>query len=625
MSRYPSVLLLLLALFGAASAQGGLRTPLDVTSNADDNLRLVEDSERGLRRGLEPRHQAEEDDGAHHVHLARNLTSTNAICGDGRCDGAETASSCRQDCGNLRLKTADVGGRGAQGVMFYVRARRDLSITSIDIYSGTKAANQRVQVYTRPGKYANFETSSNGWTLVHDTTLDLLGRDRATLLGKFDQSVAISKSGFQSFFIWTPNNRIRYKLGETEGALHSKNAALNFYEGVGKTTKFGGQKSEHVHSPRVFSGVVRYEAANFSTQSRQGGSTQTKQGGDILARTTAGSIPIATRGSCPGNQRRVRLKMKTDKHGYENSYSFRRKGASEALIQGPDSTRRYESLALYEGSICVDVGFYELTMVDKFKDGMCCAAGRGYYSVEVQGTDGRWNQVVKGGNFLTTKKHVIDVGKTESTMTDRDKEYLVAHNKRRIYWHDYYNKPYRPLQWSQGLKESSMEYAKELLDTCQVSTPKHAKNNPWGENIARNQGGGHWGQLYSPDKIVGRFVDREVNLPWARNGHLTNALWRATKYVGCAEADKSYYVTGQNGNKVLHTCRAQVCRYAKPGNCSMGRYRNANGKQDWVTPMLMDDSPCKPDCPPEGCYDQMIFKTSDMTGFEHPGVIENQK
>ena len=58
------------------------------------------------------------------------------------------------------------------------------------------------------------------------------------------------------------------------------------------------------------------------------------------------------------------------------------------------------------------------------------------------------------------------------------------------------------------------------------------QDNEYGENLARNKGSGAWGQLYDPDKILNRFVEREVGLPWARNGHLTNALWRATKYVG---------------------------------------------------------------------------------------------
>lgn len=83
-------------------------------------------------------------------------------------------------------------------------------------------------------------------------------------------------------------------------------------------------------------------------------------------------------------------------------------------------------------------------------------------------------------------------------------------------------------------------------------------------------------------------------------GHLTNAIWRATKYVGCGEAEKSYQVEA-NGITSTHMCRAQVCRYAKPGNCGMGQYKNAQGIVQWEIPMLKDDSPCGPDCPPEGC------------------------
>jgi hypothetical protein len=86
------------------------------------------------------------------------------------------------------------------------------------------------------------------------------------------------------------------------------------------------------------------------------------------------------------------------------------------------------------------------------------------------------------------------------------------------------------------------------------------QNNIYGENLARNKGSGGWGQLYHPDKILNRFVEREEGLPWARNGHLTNALWRATKYVGCAEAEKSYPVANARGIEIMNTCRVQVCR-----------------------------------------------------------------
>ena len=71
--------------------------------------------------------------------------------------------------------------------------------------------------------------------------------------------------------------------------------------------------------------------------------------------------------------------------------------------------------------------------------------------------------------------------------------------------------------------------------------------------------------------------------------------------VGCAEAKRDYKIA--NGN--THTCRTIVCRYAKPGNCSMGKYKDPKTNiVDWETPMMLDDSPCGPFCPPEDvCFE----------------------
>ena len=69
-------------------------------------------------------------------------------------------------------------------------------------------------------------------------------------------------------------------------------------------------------------------------------------------------------------------------------------------------------------------------------------------------------------------------------------------------------------------------------------------------------------------------------------------MWRASKYLGCGEAAK---VTGRT------TCRIQVCRYARPGNCNMSAHgaRQGNG---WIKPMLEEHSRCGAECAPEGCY-----------------------
>ena len=54
------------------------------------------------------------------------------------------------------------------------------------------------------------------------------------------------------------------------------------------------------------------------------------------------------------------------------------------------------------------------------------------------------------------------------------------------------------------------------------------------------------------------FVEDEANLSYPDNGHLTQILWRATRYVGCADAVRPY-----DGGR----CHTQVCRYSKPGKC----------------------------------------------------------
>ena len=67
---------------------------------------------------------------------------------------------------------------------------------------------------------------------------------------------------------------------------------------------------------------------------------------------------------------------------------------------------------------------------------------------------------------------------------------------------------------------------------------------------------GVWGSLYSPNDIVRRYVEREENWSPPANNHLTQVLWRSTKYVGCAEASKS-----MGGNKM---CNTSVVSYLHP-------------------------------------------------------------
>ena len=143
-------------------------------------------------------------------------------------------------------------------------------------------------------------------------------------------------------------------------------------------------------------------------------------------------------------------------------------------------------------------------------------------------------------------------------MNDRDRGYLAAHNIRRKLWHTRYNKTFVPLEWDNDLKGQAKDWAEHLLGNCgkgMYHDPSLAGYG-YGETATANMGSGVWGSLYSPNDIVRRYVEREENWSPPANNHLTQVLWRSTKYVGCAEASKSV-----GGNKMCHT---SVVSYLHP-------------------------------------------------------------
>ena len=77
-------------------------------------------------------------------------------------------------------------------------------------------------------------------------------------------------------------------------------------------------------------------------------------------------------------------------------------------------------------------------------------------------------------------------------------------------------------------------------------------------------------------------MEDEIDDDPPANGHLTQALWRPSTWVGCADASV--------GDR-----HVQVCRYAVPGNCNMANYAT------WLEPMLLASSPCGATCHPDDC------------------------
>ncbi len=184
--------------------------------------------------------------------------------------------------------------------------------------------------------------------------------------------------------------------------------------------------------------------------------------------------------------------------------------------------------------------------------------------------------------------------KPNQQLKKRETAFLDAHNTRRKDWHTKNGKSYVPMKFSKSLKRSAKRWALQLVKDACIGK-KGIYHDPQlgalghGENVALSRGSGSWAILPTADKVIGRFVEREIPLPPHQKGHLTQVLWRPTKYVGCADASHTY----ADGKE---KCHVTVCRYVKPGNCNMGNW------SQWKEKMLADDSPCGKPCPKEGCF-----------------------
>jgi len=253
------------------------------------------------------------------------------------------------------------------------------------------------------------------------------------------------------------------------------------------------------------------------------------QAGLALPSTTVVMTSLAL--TCPPPRRKITVQIKTDKNGGDISWDFRTK-------DGPiiaKNEKKYQSYELDERDICVDdSALYELSVYDDDMDGMHAfnrAKGpNGHYKILAHrdgGGGGMYADLMRetilyGGYFKSNNiTHLINT--TVPTMTARDASWLDSHNKRRKYWHPYYNTTYVPLQWSESLKAEAQVWANKLLDACGDGM-YHDPERDYGENAAANVGAGSWGELRVPDKIVARFIDNEVDLPWPHNGHLTQAV-----------------------------------------------------------------------------------------------------
>ena len=277
-----------------------------------------------------------------------------------------------------------------------------------------------------------------------------------------------------------------------------------------------------------------------------------------------------------GGTQTLNIQLKTDQYGEETSWTLYRididTNEETDMIESVEENT-YEANEQVNLDISLSPGKYRFTLRDQFGDGFCCSNGSdGWYRVYLDN-----EEIFRGGWYRQEISHDILVGfDWESTMNERDQEWLVAHNIRREDWHQRNNglPGYVPLKWSTELAKDAQSWADELLDDCDQEGIAHESDVEEGENLAKNFGnGGQWAGLYPPENILKRWVDDEEFWGYPKNAHLTQALWRASRYVGCGDSIRI--------NSEGVTCRMQVCRYVRAGNCAMGSFQAKEGN-NWM-------------------------------------------
>ncbi|KAL7537357.1 hypothetical protein ACHAXR_007764 [Thalassiosira sp. AJA248-18] len=287
----------------------------------------------------------------------------------------------------------------------------------------------------------------------------------------------------------------------------------------------------------------------------------------------------------------ITVRVKADKHPEELKWTIMNKNGIEVA-----ASPALKALAPVSKQVCLPKGKYEFRINDQYGDGLCCGEGDGNFAVELDG-----KELIRGSHFQFTKSFNIQINPSfRANMSPRDMDWLVAHNDRRKKYHEQWGASYVPLKWSPQLAAESKLWAEKLLDDCDMSGIEHEKGVLDGENLAKNRGSGKFGELYPTENILTRWVERELDVGYPANAHLTQCLWRSSKFLGCGEAVKKF-----NGGR--GTCRIQVCRYARAGNCNMNQHKASIGN-NWLKPMLEDNTRCGPECAPEGCWSAEVMR-----------------
>ena len=133
---------------------------------------------------------------------------------------------------------------------------------------------------------------------------------------------------------------------------------------------------------------------------------------------------------CANDERLFTMEIKLDKYGYETTWKAMDKKGNVLMR----NSRTYGANDYEKKEICLpEASGYVLQVDDEFGDGICCDSGKGGYTAFVDGV-----KIIEGGQHIWKdggKTHEFSLLSSSSQdMSDRDKDWLDSHNKRRKEW-----------------------------------------------------------------------------------------------------------------------------------------------------------------------------------------------
>jgi len=273
----------------------------------------------------------------------------------------------------------------------------------------------------------------------------------------------------------------------------------------------------------------------------------------------------------------IEVNIITDRFAKEDETGYRLMSHPEDSTEPVTYLERTEmdNSATYTDKICLPKGRYMFTVYDSL-NGLCCGGGKGEYSVKSKGTE-----ILYGGGFPTSSISYTILAGVED-MSDEDKQWLDGHNSRRRTFHIDNGKTFKPLVWSESLAQAAADYAVTITPNCEILR----KNDPWGQNVAIYSNSVISQNQILPDTVLRYMFDNKLNADYPNNNQLTQIAWRGSRYVGCATLI-------EQSNSGAY-CHVSVCKYARPGNCSVNQ-------DNWLEKTLADRSNCGKVCPDDIC------------------------